>query len=298
MVWIPAGRFWMGSDDFYPEESPVHEVAVDGFWMDRNPVTVAQFQRFVRDRGYTTTAEIPPDPADYPDADPALLVAGSLVFTPSPRPVGLDDLTRWWSFVPGAQWRNPEGPGSGIGERRRHPVTHMSWFDACAYAEWAGKQLPTEAEWEYAARGGLDRQPFVWGAEHRPRWRPAANVWHGRFPWENTLDDGFARTSPVGHFRPNGYGLNDMAGNVWEWTADLHTRDHTGAGLDARPAGSCCRPGAAHSAPGEPYPRRTIKGGSHLCAPNYCFRYRAAARQGESEETSTGHLGFRCIIRP
>lgn len=303
MSLIPGGTYWMGSEDFYPEERPVHQVTVDGFWMDTTAVTVAEFQRFVKATGHVTTAEIAPDPADYPDADPALLVPGSLVFTSPPGPVSLDDYTQWWSFTPGADWRHPEGADSNIGGRERHPVTHVSYFDAQAYAAWAGKELPTEAEWEFAARGGLDRQAYVWGDHDSPGGRPGGNVWQGQFPWENLLEDGYERTAPVGKFRPNGYGLFDMAGNVWEWTADHYTSDHAHSSKNVAPASSCCIPRnpraefATEALAGEPYARRVIKGGSHLCAPNYCLRYRPAARQGESEESSTCHVGFRCIIR-
>ncbi|MGF0252747.1 formylglycine-generating enzyme family protein [Rhodococcus erythropolis] len=303
MSLIPRGTYWMGSEDFYPEERPVHQVTVDGFWMDTTAVTVAEFRRFVKATGHVTTAEIAPDPADYPDADPALLVPGSLVFNSPPAPVSLDDYTQWWSFTPGADWRHPEGADSNIGGRERHPVTHVSYFDAQAYAAWAGKELPTEAEWEFAARGGLDRQAYVWGDHDSPGGRPGGNVWQGQFPWENLLEDGYERTAPVGKFRPNGYGLFDMAGNVWEWTADHYTSDHAHSSKNVAPASSCCIPRnpraefATEALAGEPYARRVIKGGSHLCAPNYCLRYRPAARQGESEESSTCHVGFRCIIR-
>ena len=303
MSLIPGGTYWMGSEDFYPEERPVHQVTVDGFWMDTTAVTVAEFRRFVKATGHVTTAEIATDPADYPDADPALLVPGSLVFTSPPGPVSLDDYTQWWSFTPGADWRHPEGADSNIGGRERHPVTHVSYFDAQAYAAWAGKELPTEAEWEFAARGGLDRQAYVWGDHDSPGGRPGGNVWQGQFPWENLLEDGYERTAPVGKFRPNGYGLFDMAGNVWEWTADHYTSDHAHSSKNVAPASSCCIPRnpraefATEALAGEPYARRVIKGGSHLCAPNYCLRYRPAARQGESEESSTCHVGFRCIIR-
>ncbi|MFU9030512.1 formylglycine-generating enzyme family protein [Rhodococcus erythropolis] len=303
MSLIPGGTYWMGSEDFYPEERPVHQVTVDGFWMDTTAVTVAEFRRFVKATGHVTTAEIAPDPADYPDADPALLVPGSLVFNSPPGPVSLDDYTQWWSFTPGADWRHPEGADSNIGGRERHPVTHVSYFDAQAYAAWAGKELPTEAEWEFAARGGLDRQAYVWGDHDSPGGRPGGNVWQGQFPWENLLEDGHERTAPVGKFRPNGYGLFDMAGNVWEWTADHYTSDHAHSSKNVAPASSCCIPRnpraefATEALAGEPYARRVIKGGSHLCAPNYCLRYRPAARQGESEESSTCHVGFRCIIR-
>lgn len=301
MAWIPGGTFWMGSEEFYPEERPVHQVRVDGFFMDEHPVTVAEFRRFVKDTGHVTTAETAPDPRDYPDAEPELLVPGSLVFVPPPGPVPLDDYRRWWAWTPGAQWRHPEGPGSTVAGRDRHPVTHVSHFDALAYAQWAGKELPTEAEWEFAARGGLDRARFVWGDEFAPHGRYRANTWQGRFPWENTGEDGFVGTSPVGSYRPNGYGLVDMAGNVWEWTADHYTAHHGADGRDTAPAHACCIPSNPRTGAGDesgPYPRRVIKGGSHLCAPNYCLRYRPAARQGESVETSTCHIGFRCIVRP
>jgi formylglycine-generating enzyme len=278
MVRLAGGTFRMGSDDFYPEERPVREVTVDGFWIDENPVTVAAFRRFVKATGYVTTAEIAPTAHDYPDADPTLLVPGSLVFRRTAGPVPLDDVRRWWSWVPGADWRHPEGPGSNVGGRARHPVTHIAYADALAYAQWAGKHLPTEAEWEYAARGGLDGAVYPWGNEFTVRGRTMANTWLGEFPWQNV--GRYAGTSPVGAYPPNGYGLYDTVGNVWEWTVDVFTAD-----------GSCCAPA------NEGIPRRVIKGGSHLCAPNYCHRYRPAARQGETVDTSTTHLGFRCVLR-
>jgi formylglycine-generating enzyme len=301
MAWVPEGTFAMGSEDFYPEERPVHRVSVDGFWMDEHPVTVAEFRRFVKATGHVTEAERAPDPADFPDADPELLVPGSLVFAPPPGPVPLDDFRNWWAWVPGADWRHPDGPGSTLDGRDRHPVTHVAAADAEAYATWAGKVLPSEAEWEHAARGGLEGAVYPWGDELMPKGRAMANTWQGRFPWENLLEDGFAGTSPVRSFPPNGYGLYDVAGNVWEWTADRFTAHH-----DADADKPCCVPhnprvsapdqsGAA--AAGEHAPRRVIKGGSHLCAPNYCLRYRPAARQSETVDTSTSHLGFRCILR-
>jgi formylglycine-generating enzyme len=303
MVWIPGGTFLMGSNDFYPEEQPVHRVTVDGFWIDENPVTVAEFGRFVRDTGYVTVAERPLEPATYPDADPDMLVPGGLVFQKSRGPVDLRDFRNWWRYVPGASWRHPEGAASGIGGRERHPVTQLAYEDAEAYAAWAGKQLPSETEWEYAARGGLEGAVFTWGNEFAPRGRMMANTWQGEFPWQNLRLDGFEGTSPVRAFRPNGYGLFDMAGNVWEWTSDFLTPRHPDE-VDH----SCCIPvnprvdnsDSAHGmgVPVEPIARRVIKGGSHLCAPNYCLRYRPAARQGEAVDTATGHLGFRCIIRP
>lgn len=302
MAWIPGGTFAMGSNDHYPEERPVHAVYVDGFWMDTQPVTVARFRRFVAETGYVTTSESQPDPDDFPHADPNLLVAGSMVFTPPAGPVPLTDYRQWWSYVPGAYWRRPEGPGSNIGDRKLHPVTHVSYFDACAYAEWAEKELPTEAEWEFAARGGLDQAQYVWGDEREPRGKPGGNVWQGNFPWENLETDGYAGTSPVRRYRPNGFGLFDMAGNVWEWTRDLHTASHGASTKNTAPASPCCTPRnpvqeAVADISDEPYPRRTVKGGSHLCSPNYCDRYRPAARQGHSEDASTCHIGFRCIVR-
>jgi formylglycine-generating enzyme len=295
MAWVPGGTFRMGSAGFYPEERPVHQVTVDGFWIDAHPVTNAEFRRFVKATGHVTVAERPPDPADYPDADPALLVPGSLVFRRSSGPVDLRDWRNWWAWVPGACWRHPEGPGSTLHGRDRHPVVQVAYEDAAAYAAWAGKALPTEAEWEFAARGGLDGKVFCWGDELAPKGRMMANTWQGEFPWQNLLADRYEGTSPVGAFPPNGYGLLDMAGNVWEWTADHFTPRHPD-GVE-RP---CCVPRNPQvTAPvlAEPIPRRVIKGGSHLCAPSYCLRYRPAARQGEAVDTATGHLGFRCVVR-
>jgi formylglycine-generating enzyme len=302
MVWVPPGGFLMGSEDFYPEERPVRPVEVDGFWMDIHPVTVGDFCRFVTATGYVTVAERPLDPRQYPDADPRRLRPGSLVFRSPPGPVDLRDHTQWWHYVPGVSWRHPRGPGSSVDGLDRHPVTHVAAEDAEAFAAWAGKDLPTEAEWEFAARGGLQEAVFTWGDEFTPGGRVMANTWHGRFPWQNLKPRRRHGTSPVQSYPPNGYGLYDMAGNVWEWTSDYFA---------ARPAGpgqrGCCVPrnprvttAADSLVPGEPgahIPRRVIKGGSHLCAPNYCLRYRPAARQGEAVDTSTGHLGFRCIVR-
>jgi formylglycine-generating enzyme len=305
IIEIPPGRFRMGSAGFYVEEGPVREVQVDGFAIDSGPVTVGQFGRFVEETGYVTFAERAPDAADYPDADPALLVAGSAVFHPTPHPVPLDDHRRWWAYVPGASWRHPWGPASDNAQRRDHPVTHIAHEDAEAFARWAGKDLPTEAEWEYAARGGLDGATFAWGDEPTPGGELMANHWQGDFPWRNTGARGWRGTSPVGLFPANGYGLYDMTGNVWEWTADYY--DPRGAGSDT-PASPCCtpprnprvdNPAASYDvgAPGAHIPRRVIKGGSHLCAPSYCLRYRPAARQPEAIDTSTSHIGFRCVTR-
>jgi formylglycine-generating enzyme required for sulfatase activity len=301
MRWIPGGTFLMGSEDFYPEERPVHRVAVDGFWMDERPVTAGEFRRFVRDTRYVSFCERPLDPAAYPGADPEVLVPGSLVFKKTAGPVDLRDFRNWWEYMPGAYWKRPEGPGSTINGRDRHPVVHVAYEDAEAYASWAGKELPTEAEWEYAARGGLEGAVFAWGDEHFPDGKPMANSWQGEFPWQNLKLDGFEGASPVGSFRPNDYGLYDMTGNVWEWTTDYWSG--RGAGADA-----CCGPpsnprvstaDASYDGgrPGAHIPRRVIKGGSHLCAPSYCLRYRPAARQPEAIDTSTSHIGFRCVIR-
>jgi formylglycine-generating enzyme len=288
MTWIPGGSFAMGAEHFYPEERPVRRVSVDGFWIDRAPVTVAQFRRFATEMRYVTVAERPLDPADYPGAEPAALVPGSLVFHKTPGPVDLRDVRSWWRYVPGACWHRPEGPGSSAAGRQRHPVTHVAYEDAAAYATWAGKELPTEAEWERAARGGLEGAIFAWGDELAPNGRMMTNSWQGEFPWQNLRTDGYEGTSPVSVFPPNGYGLYDMTGNVWEWTTDFFAL-HGESGEHA-----CCVPGAQ---PGENIPRRVIKGGSHLCAPNYCLRFRPAARQGEAVDTSTTHIGFRCVVR-
>jgi len=288
MIRIPGGVFRMGDDRFYPEERPVREVEAGDFAIDPQPVTAAEFRRFVRDTGHVTVAERELDPADYPDAVPELLVPGSLVFQKSAGPVDLRDFHNWWAYVPGASWRRPAGKGSTINGRDRHPVVHVAYEDAEAYARWAGKALPTEIEWEFAARGGLDGAPFAWGEEHFPGGRPMANTWQGEFPWQNERLDGYEGTSPVGTFPPNGYGLYDMCGNVWEWTSDWFTTQREPA------VRACCAPPVVA---GEQFPRKVIKGGSHLCAPNYCLRYRPAARQGESIDTSTSHIGFRCVTR-
>ncbi len=299
MRWIPSTTFMMGSEDFYPEEGPVRRVAVDGFWIDEHVVTAAEFRRFVKDTGHVTMAERAPDPMDYPDHDPDLLVPGSLVFQKANRPVDLSDYRNWWAYVPGADWRHPEGPGSTLHGRERHPVTHVTNEDAEAYAAWAGKELPTEAEWELAARGGIEGAVFSWGDEFAPKGRMMANTWQGEFPWQNLKLDGHERTSPVKSFPPNGYGLYDMAGNVWEWTSDYFTSviAQHGCCVPQNPRVDKIESGYSHDRPGERFPRKVMKGGSHLCAPNYCLRYRPAARQGETIETSTSHIGFRCVIR-
>jgi formylglycine-generating enzyme len=291
MVFVPGGQFRMGSGDFYPEERPVHEVAVSDLWVDEHPVTNAQFRRFVKATGHLTVAEQAPDPADFPGAAAADLVPGSLVFVGSKRPIPLDDWTRWWAWVPGTNWRHPYGPDSTLDGRDLHPALHVGYEDAAAYAVWIGKVLPTESQWEYAARGGLDGATYAWGGEFMPKGRIMANTWHGRFPWENLRPHGFDRTSPVKRFAPNGYGLYDVAGNVWEWTTTSWAADHTTTG-DA-PIHACCTPGTENIGEQD---RRVIKGGSHLCAPSYCHRYRPAARQGHGVRSTTSHLGFRCVL--
>ena len=292
---LRGGTFAMGCDEAYPEEAPVRQVSVEGFSIDTCPVTNADFAAFVAETGYVTLAERGPAPEDYPPGfDTSVLVPGSFVFVPPDRPVSVRDHAAWWRFVPGACWRAPLGPGSTVDDLGAHPVVHIACEDAEAYARWAAKRLPTEAEWEYAARGGLEGALFTWGDEHEPGGSPPAKVWRGRFPYENLAPDGHERTAPVASYAPNGFGLFDMAGNVWEWTADWYAEG---------PRGACCTGEAAREAsrdplnPDVPVPRRVIKGGSHLCAPNYCLRYRPAARQGEAIDTAAGHLGFRCVAR-
>lgn len=302
MVRVPGGTFRMGSDRHYPEEAPSHCVTVDPFWIDAAPVTNRQFRAFVEATGYVTFAEIAPDPKDYPGALPHMLRAGSLMFDPPTHPVDLRDWSQWWTFKFGATWRKPYGAGSSIKGLDDHPVVHVAYRDAEAYAAWAGKALPTEAEWEFAAWGGREGCEFAWGDELAPDGRHMANTWQGQFPAENTKEDGWARTSPVRAFPPNGYGLYDMIGNVWEWTTDFWSVRHQ---ADAPKA--CCVPqnprGGAEAESYDPrlpairIPRKVLKGGSHLCAPSYCRRYRPAARHAEPVDTSTSHVGFRCVLR-
>ena len=305
MVWVPGGEFTMGTDSDlgWPDEKPAHRAKVDGFWMDETEVTNAQFRAFVEATGYVTTAEKPVDaeailrqlPPGTPAPPPERLAPGSLVFTPTAGPVKLNDFSQWWTWTPGACWRHPEGPGSTTDGKEHHPVVHVSWDDATAYAKWAGKRLPTEAEWEFAARGGLDGRPYAWGDE-KPgaggTWQ--ANLWQGEFPHRNAALDGFERTAPVRSFAPNGYGLHDMAGNVWEWCADWYDRDlyrkRAGKGVIINPAGP-----DRSSNPARPFtPERVQRGGSFLCNDAYCTRYRPSARHGCSPDTGMSHVGFRC----
>jgi formylglycine-generating enzyme required for sulfatase activity len=306
MRWVPPGEFTMGSDAGPMTERPVHRVKVDGFWMDETEVTNAQFRAFVEQTGYVTTAEktpdweemrkfLPPGSARPPDER---LVPGSMVFTPPPGPVPLNDPRAWWRYVPGACWKHPEGPGSTIDGKDDHPVVHVSWDDANAYARWAGKRLPTEAEWECAARGGLDRKRFTWGDDPPADDSKLANVWQGDFPYRNTRLDGFERTAPVKSYPPNGYGLFDVAGNVWEWCSDWYRADEyarrVGQGTVDNPAGPA--ESWDPSEPWPPTPKRVTRGGSFLCHVSYCESYRPAARRGTSPDTGMSHLGFRCVI--
>ena len=301
MAWIAEATFVMGSDRHYPEEAPAHRAHVDGFWMDTHAVTNRDFKRFVEATGYVTVAERPADAADYPGADPAMLLPASVVFVKAPRALDMSDHYQWWRYVRGADWRHPGGPGTSLQGLWEHPVVQVAFEDAEAYARWRGKTLPTEAEWELAARGGLDGAEFVWGDELTPGGRVMANTWQGEFPWQNLLEDGFEATAPVGTFPPNGYGLYDMAGNVWQWTTDWY-QDH------GRIERACCtidnpRGGARDESfdartPGVRIPRKVIKGGSFICAPNYCRRYRPAARMAQEVNSATCHIGFRCIVRP
>jgi len=303
MVWIPGGTFRMGSDKHYPEERPAHRVSVGGFWMDRFPVTNVRFARFVAEAGFRTFAEVPPNPADYPGAREEMLYAGSVVFVQPAGPVDLSDTRNWWHYVRGADWCHPAGAGTTNDGLKDHPVVHITFSDAEAFAAWEGKTLPTEAEWEFAARGGLDGAAFTWGDEFLPGDRHMANTWQGEFPWQHRCQDGYERTSPVGAFPPNGYGLYDVIGNVWEWTTDWYRASHPRDEIKA-----CCIPENPRGPrvdesfdPAQPQiriPRKVLKGGSHLCAPNYCRRYRPAARYPQPIDTSTSHIGFRCIVRP
>jgi formylglycine-generating enzyme required for sulfatase activity len=301
MAWIPGGTFLMGSNDHYEEEAPAHKVRVNGFWIDQYPVTNAQFLKFVKATGYVTTAERPANPKDYPGADPALLQPASIVFTPPKSQIDMDNHYNWWNYIRGANWRHPEGPGSNIKGREKHPVVHVTFEDALAYAKWIGKTLPTEAEWEFAGQGGLKDQEFAWGDELYPNGKFMANTFQGQFPYRNSCEDGYDRTSPVGSFPANGYGLYDMIGNVWEWTTDWY-QEHKQ--IEKPP---CCtldnprggNPEASRdpNLKGVQIPRRVVKGGSYLCTPDYCRRYRPAARMAQGIDTSTGHMGFRCIVR-
>ena len=299
---IEGGTFRMGSDRHYPDEAPAHRVTVDPFWIDETPVTNAQFRAFVEATGHVTFAEIAPRAEDYPGALEHMLKPGSLVFTPPKGPVDLRQALSWWDFAFFANWRRPYGKGSDIKGKDDHPVVHVAYVDAFAYATWAGKDLPTEAEWEFAARAGLDGAEYAWGDELTPGGKHMANTWQGQFPVQNLKEDGYELTSPVRAFPANAYGLHDMIGNVWEWTKDWYVPKHA-----AEVAKACCIPENPRGPreeesfdPTQPQiriPRKALKGGSHLCAPNYCRRYRPAARHPEPVDTSTSHVSFRCVVR-
>jgi sulfatase modifying factor 1 len=286
LVDVPGGSFRMGSTSFYPEEAPIHTVIVDGFAIERHPVTNTQFAEFVSATGYVTIAERELDLSQYPGAAPADLVPGALVFRPTAGPVDLRDWRQWWDWVPGASWRHPLGPDSGIDGKADHPVVQVAYADAQAYARWAGRRLPTEAEWEYAARAGTTTT-YPWGDDVAPCGRLMANTWQGKFPYRNDGADGWVGTSPVGAFPPNGFGLVDMIGNVWEWTTTVYAAHHRPGG--AQQISACCAPAV------DPTINQTLKGGSHLCAPEYCHRFRAAARSPQSQDSATTHIGFRCL---
>jgi sulfatase modifying factor 1 len=309
MVLIPGGEFTMGSDlpGSRANEKPVLKVRLDGFWIDEHDVTNAEFRKFVEATGYKTTAERPVDweelkkqvPAGTPKPSDEMLKPGSLVFAPTDGPVDLREMNGWWRWTIGANWQHPEGPGSNLEGREQHPVVQVSWDDAVAYAKWVGKRLPTEAEWEYAARGGLDGKRFSWGDEFKPGGKFMTNTWTGAFPYRNTKEDGFIGTSPVKTFPPNGYGLYDMSGNVWNWVSDWYRVD-THARMKLEP--SCHNPQGPKTSynPGHPEQtqERVTKGGSFLCHVDYCESYRPAARRGTPPDTGMSHIGFRCALSP
>jgi formylglycine-generating enzyme required for sulfatase activity len=300
MVWIDSGSFLMGSDSHYPEEAPAHKVSVAGFWIDRMAVSNTDFARFVKDTGYVTMAERAADPDDYPDALPEMLAPASTVFRAPRGPVDLRNHFNWWTYVRGANWRHPRGPASSIAKLGNHPVVHLAYADVAAYAEWVGGQIPTEAEWEFAARGGLEAREYAWGDEFTPGGKYMANTWQGEFPYRNSMEDGFQYTAPVRSFPPNGYGLFGMIGNVWEWTDDwyqTHGKIEKHCCTVENPRGGT-REASIDVRDAARVPRKVTKGGSHLCAPNYCRRYRPAARMAQPVDTSTSHLGFRLVLRP
>ncbi|HEX5857579.1 MAG TPA: formylglycine-generating enzyme family protein [Microbacterium sp.] len=299
MGWVPAATFRMGSDAHYPEEAPAHPVSVSGFWIDRHEVTNRDFAAFVEATGYVTVAERPLDPSEFPGAPPENLLPGSLVFTGTAGPVDLRHIAQWWTWTPGACWRRPEGPASSLEGREDHPVVHVAAEDAERYAAWAGKSLPTEAQWERAARGGHDGAAYTWGDEPEAPDRPLAHHWRGDFPWR--AEPGSGTTAPVGSYEPNALGLFDMAGNVWEWTSDWYSSRHPDAAerpccVPRDPRGGAERESLDPAQPQFPVPRKVIKGGSFLCADAYCLRYRPAARRPQMIDTGMSHIGLRCVM--
>jgi formylglycine-generating enzyme len=296
MVRIPGGRFWMGTTHAEFEDArPVHQVEVKTFWIDRTDVTNEEFARFAKATGYITIAERPLDPKEYPNLAAAELTPGSVVFTPPPNPIPLDNPLAWWKFVRGANWRHPQGPDSDLTGKEKYPVVHIAWPDAQAYAKWADKRLPTEAEWEFAARGGRDRQDYPWGNQLNPGGKWRANTYQGHFPNHNTAEDGYAGVAPVASFPPNDYGLYDMSGNVWQWVSDWYRPDYY-AQLSHDEVAINPQGPADSFDPQEPnVPKRVQKGGSYLCTDQYCQRYMPGARGKGDPETGTNHLGFRCV---
>ena len=300
MVWIPGGEFWMGCADCgMPDALPVHLVSVSGFWMDAAPVTNAEFDAFVRATKYVTVAERRPDPKDFPGVPPDKLVPGSVVFTPPTHPVSLEDFSKWWSYVPGADWRHPEGPTSNLAGLERHPVVHVAWEDVDAYATWAKKRLPTEAEFEFAARGGLDRNIYPWGNELKPQGRVPANIWEGHFPDANSRADGYFKTSPVTAFPANRYGVYDVGGNVWQWCADWYRPDYYRTFTDPQTPARDPRGPETSFDPDEPTAaKRVTRGGSFLCSGEYCSRYLVGSRGKAEVSSGSSNLGFRLVMNP
>lgn len=305
MIWISGGEFLMGTDDptdlicgvpdRMPDARPIHPVLVDGFWIDETEVTNEQFAKFVEATGYVTVAERRPLQKDFPNVPPENLVPGSIVFHPPSHPVPLTNHYQWWEYVPGASWRHPLGPGSDIKGRAKYPVVQIAWDDAAAFARWSGKRLPTEAEWEFAARGGLKQQPYPWGRELSPGGKWMANIYQGQFPVHDTALDGYAGIAPVGQFPPNGYGLYDMAGNVWEWCADWYRPDYYRSLVTTNATVNPLGPSDSFD-PGEPgVPKRVQRGGSFLCTDQYCTRYMVGSRGKGEPSSASNHLGFRCV---